>query len=514
MTAEKNGDGPPGLLAEAVRSGDPDRIAAVATQHIWPLFNGAYPELLAAITPLPGTTVARHPVLQLVHPLAPVFARSTRPFTSRSLDRYRRSGYEDSLILTMQMIGSRMSGDIGAALDYARHLAARLRTEGPFDVPAAEDPTWFFRHQIGTTHLMAGQTVAALREFGTARQIGEVIGSADAVRSAAGRAALAHAVRGAVDDAQCALDAATALPAPSPAYTAAALGTERAAAALIDIARLQPERHESVARLESLDTADVVWPFVMYARATSALGDGRAGDALDAVAMSTVSHDVRPGTFAADAAAALRITAHLALGEVNAARRCLAATQVKGNSTRIAEIRLALHESDTVRALRLQSALTAAEPLSPAQWSELTLLSAWRESLGGPGVSAEIAHRTADLAAAEGNRWAFTGVPHTVVDAVLERLPAATRANVAARLADVPLGTVSPTRPHLTPREREVLLALLDHDSRAGIAEALGVSPNTVKSQLRSLYRKLGATSKAEALHAAARLAVLPPRRP
>ncbi len=513
MKAEQDGAAPSELLAAAVRSGAPEQIAAVATQHIWPLFNSAYPALVAAISPLPGATIARYPVLQLVHPLAPVFARSTRPFTARSLDRYRRTGYEESLVLTMQMIGSRMSGDIAAALGYARLLVARLRTEAPFDVPAAEDPSWFFRHQIGTTHLMAGRTVAALREFGTARQIGEVIDSADAVRSAAGRAALAHAVRGAVDDAQRALDAATALPAPTPAYLSAALGTERTAAALIDIARMRPDRHESVALLESLDTADVVWPFVMYARAAHALADGRAGDALDAIAMSTVSHDVRPGTFAADAATALRITAHLALGEVNAARRQLDSAPAPGTMTRIAEIRIALHESSPVHALRLQSALTAAESPSPAQWTELALLSAWRESLDGGGISTGTAHRAADLVAVEGNRWAFTGVPRTVVDAALERLPAPARAAFAGRLAGIPLGTVAPPRPHLTPRESEVLRALLEHDSRADIAEALGVSTNTVKSQLRSLYRKLGATSKAEALHTAARLALVPPQR-
>ncbi|MET9327504.1 LuxR C-terminal-related transcriptional regulator [Tsukamurella sp. NPDC003166] len=508
MKVEQDSGGPSELLAEAVRSGDPERIAAVATQHIWPLFNTAHAALLAAISPLPGATIGRYPVLQLVHPLAPVFARSTRPFTVHALNRYRRAGYEESLVLTMQMIGSRMSGDIGTALGYAHQLVARLRTEGPFDVPAADDPSWFFRHQIGTTHLMAGQTVAALREFGTARQIGEVIGSADAVRSAAGRAALTHAVRGAVDDAQRALDTATALPHPGPAYADAALGTERTAAALIDIARMRPERDRSVALLEALDTADVVWPFVMYARASHALADGRAGDALDAIAMSTVSHDVRAGTFASDAASALRITAHLALGEVNAARRALETATVHGTLTRVAEIRLALHEADPIRAHARQVALTAAE-LSPAQWAEVTLLAAWRESLAGE-VSDELAHRTADLAASPGNRRAFTGVPATVIDAVLDRLPESARASFTARIDGLPLGAPPTPRPRLTPREYQVLRALIDHDNRADMAAALGVSTNTVKTQLRSLYRKLGATSKNEALTSAARLALLP----
>lgn len=57
----------------------------------------------------------------------------------------------------------------------------------------------------------------------------------------------------------------------------------------------------------------------------------------------------------------------------------------------------------------------------------------------------------------------------------------------------------------LTKREAAVLAALEKHEGTAEIAETLFVSPNTVKSQLRSIYRKLGAHSRAEAL-AAARL--------
>ncbi|MGO2665473.1 helix-turn-helix domain-containing protein [Mycetocola reblochoni] len=43
----------------------------------------------------------------------------------------------------------------------------------------------------------------------------------------------------------------------------------------------------------------------------------------------------------------------------------------------------------------------------------------------------------------------------------------------------------------LTPRERIVLHAIVDHRTVADISKHLSVSDNTVKSQLRSLYRKL-----------------------
>ncbi|MFJ8896668.1 LuxR C-terminal-related transcriptional regulator [Leifsonia sp. NPDC102414] len=62
----------------------------------------------------------------------------------------------------------------------------------------------------------------------------------------------------------------------------------------------------------------------------------------------------------------------------------------------------------------------------------------------------------------------------------------------------------------LTSRERAVLAALVETDSRAGLARALGVSINTVKTQLRSLYRKLGAGDRHTAILRALETGVLP----
>lgn len=66
----------------------------------------------------------------------------------------------------------------------------------------------------------------------------------------------------------------------------------------------------------------------------------------------------------------------------------------------------------------------------------------------------------------------------------------------------------------LTKRERVVLAALAEHRSAAGIADALVVSPNTVKSQLRSIYRKLGVSSRRSALAVAVELGLLDPTTP
>lgn len=52
----------------------------------------------------------------------------------------------------------------------------------------------------------------------------------------------------------------------------------------------------------------------------------------------------------------------------------------------------------------------------------------------------------------------------------------------------------------LTPRERIVLAELGEDVTLDDIARRLWVSRNTVKTQVRSVYRKIGASTRAEAV--------------
>jgi len=55
--------------------------------------------------------------------------------------------------------------------------------------------------------------------------------------------------------------------------------------------------------------------------------------------------------------------------------------------------------------------------------------------------------------------------------------------------------------PLLTPREIEVLAAIGNGSSNKAVARRLGISQHTVKFHVESLFRKLGAASRAEAVH-------------
>ena len=54
----------------------------------------------------------------------------------------------------------------------------------------------------------------------------------------------------------------------------------------------------------------------------------------------------------------------------------------------------------------------------------------------------------------------------------------------------------------LTPRQRDVVQILMNGATRAEVAEELGISENTVKSNIREIYKRLGVKNRAELVQA------------
>ena len=88
--------------------------------------------------------------------------------------------------------------------------------------------------------------------------------------------------------------------------------------------------------------------------------------------------------------------------------------------------------------------------------------------------------------------------------------PTATRRlleHVAGTLPDAPIDDSRLAA--LSDREREILLEVARGRSNAEIAAALFLSPNTIKTHLRTIYRKLGVHSRAAAVARARALGLL-----
>jgi DNA-binding CsgD family transcriptional regulator len=83
------------------------------------------------------------------------------------------------------------------------------------------------------------------------------------------------------------------------------------------------------------------------------------------------------------------------------------------------------------------------------------------------------------------------------------------------RFLNAALATARAERPrvNLTDAEFDVLRALWDGSTVVGVARALGKSPKTVRCQLSSIYQKLEATNRIQALRRAAELGLAPQMR-
>jgi DNA-binding CsgD family transcriptional regulator len=62
---------------------------------------------------------------------------------------------------------------------------------------------------------------------------------------------------------------------------------------------------------------------------------------------------------------------------------------------------------------------------------------------------------------------------------------------------------------HLTPREKEVLSVIAQGHSLSETAQRLGVTRNTIASQVKNIYTKLNISSRAEAALAASQMGII-----
>ncbi len=209
----------------------------------------------------------------------------------------------------------------------------------------------------------------------------------------------------------------------------------------------------------------------------------------------------------------LRATLLLRLGETESAWNLLASlapTQHHANCPArfIAHLRLA--SGDPQGTL---DALTTCEAMGDAHSGRtlvevLLLRAAASLALGTTGASDLAADRGFLLAARNGMRVPFRLIPEQAMSRLVER--AAQRPQPAEVLALLGRASGAPTglapAEVLSQRERDVIRLIVDGGTVASVAEELFISANTVKTHLKSAYRKLGVDNRADAAHRAREL--------
>ncbi|MFF1539956.1 LuxR C-terminal-related transcriptional regulator [Microbacterium sp. NPDC058269] len=201
-----------------------------------------------------------------------------------------------------------------------------------------------------------------------------------------------------------------------------------------------------------------------------------------------------------------RMLLHLALGDVSAARSIMQRDAVPDRfGTVLKRARLALIDGKAADVVRLLGQ-TRLRP------------STARERAEASAVHSAALHRVSPAAAQPSSEALSVQLTDRGLTTPLVLLSAEDFGAVRADLdptgrAPFPLRSALPsfaTRPRLSSREQVVLRALTSGAPLPAIADELRVSPNTLKTQLRSIYRKLGAHNRAEAMEQAARHGLLP----
>ena len=177
--------------------------------------------------------------------------------------------------------------------------------------------------------------------------------------------------------------------------------------------------------------------------------------------------------------------------------------------------RLALDAGEPANAIELLApCLEMGDGHAPRTGTLALLVAACAHDMVGDRTTADtLFERALVLAAPVGSVRPFGVLPRAHLSALHNRStgrhhPESVQVLLDAVIARFPNGEDGP--PHtLSPRERIVLTRLAAGDTHQRISFELSVSPNTIKTQARSIYRKLGVTSREGAVQRARTLGIL-----
>jgi LuxR family transcriptional regulator, maltose regulon positive regulatory protein len=277
---------------------------------------------------------------------------------------------------------------------------------------------------------------------------------------------------------------------------------------------------------------DELWPFVAYCRAVHGLLWGDRLNSLDQLEASWVPIDLLTsalanGGVAGPLIAAARAELFMALGRGNDARAVLDSCSRDHPMVRVAKARFALLSGANESAITLTNAVTdharrgdgafeseragiaASSPLQRLESMVIQVVA--RNRIGMRDAACDLLRRAVNQAEQLGLLLPFIGVPRAELDEIATSVPSAFEllgSEPLSHFGDIYPPTVGLVT--LTEREKSILIGLVAGMDLRRIASSGYVSINTIKTQLRVLYRKLNVTSREQALLVATELRLLP----
>lgn len=532
-TRSRSRDGRDPEVLRTIASGDLDAVDDL-TDRLWFDLPARFgPELLGLLERLPAAVVSGRPRLLMAGVLAYQLAAERGDTGLRAAMRLfemhgarlskRLSSFprpRDAVAASaLAMHAARSRGQYEVAERIGAWIEDRqLWTDEPSMLPWSEDrlagrPGMIALHR-GLTAMLAGQPAVATGHLHRAyEQAGPPPFQHFAGASACANLALLAAVRGHHRMAEAWLERMDGCGLVPDWLERHLLLGAAVARALLAIDRLDAEA--AAAALERAGSGEEqveLWPFLAAARASYAVAFGEPNNGLVRLDAACFAHGMaaRPGP----GAHPVLMRAHADLLAVMGEGNQVVALAENGATTRLLPpaARARLLAGDTGGALAVAGRAIRDTAVTPRDALELHLVISLALLRSGELVDARARFAQAVDLGRQGLLATFALFPR---EEVLDLCRQTGTAPDDLGVTDAPgaAGRTGMSLPIilLTKRERAVLVGLAAGASPVAIAAEHGVSVNTVRTQIRKVYRKLDATSRTSALARAGRLGLIPP---
>ncbi|GAB3618662.1 LuxR C-terminal-related transcriptional regulator [Okibacterium endophyticum] len=469
----------------------------------------------AVLTTVPLTRLSRMPLATMVLGLS---FNATGTHHKKAIEMFglsiassraatKQSTADKALLRTMEAVSLRVIGRHDQALKSARAGSQAVDDLSLDQRDALRDLLPTLYAHLGVTFYQQGEIDLALDRLGHSVALGDTL---DGVRGLQALSLMSgiQALSGDMPEASALIDDARSREWPD-GWVDSYLGSfYQIAEATAALERGRPDVADThLRRLDRHQHTIEHWPVIALVRGLTDLALGEPALGLERLQSAKRSHASRAGTtgFLSKRLADVESLLQLALGHPSRAVAVVSGSKADVWSA-LALARVAVVTGDTEQALRHLS-LAAGHGLgSSRSRAEHTVLEAAALLRAGKEDAAVSAIRLLAALLDERNlRLPLIVLPVGDFEAVLALADSAGLEHASGILRDTPiphpLRSLKPV-PSLTDRELVVLRVLAREGSVPEIARSLHVSPNTIKSQLRSIYRKLDVESRDQALAA------------
>ena len=482
-----------GAVAELLRSADP----ATLRQH---------PELIAMLllhaVMVPGTP--RIGILQL----------ATLGMASAQARFGRGDPVEQLSLLASLLASQRLSGNYSSAVATAHKIAFIVSTldDDRRDAVRGILPTTLTH--VATTYFYADQLSEAGASFHEAAVLSRLARRDWVVTHAESMQSLVEATDGDMRGARSRIDADRSRSSPQGwrgTYSAAGYHLASAYDALerFDSDTARAELGELAAHEATIEH----WPIIAHLRAVAALIDRVPSFGLAGLERDIAQHAGRPPTSESMQMLLAAGKVDLLLADRQPERASAALPRsLRGWRAELARARLDYLAASYASALALAAPIAKSADFSArARATAQLTVAAAAYRMNQAAAARDSGARAVDLLRATGLRRPLLAVPLGDLRVVFTELGSA----ADELLIGVPDVLPAPLSEwNLTPAELRVLSALRATSSVDGLAAQLHLSSNTVKTHLRQVYRKLGASSRDEALAVASLHGIAEPALP